>query len=77
MSISKRELDQTIEVIGVERWVPACGGLELPFYVNGVRWQYVYCPQTGKHGYYNLDTDIIFDDPAFHPAFNPDPHKED
>lgn len=43
----------------VDEWIPACGGHEEPFTVNHTRWQYMYNPATGEHGYLNLDTDII------------------
>jgi hypothetical protein len=47
---------------GTSHVVPACGGLEEPFFFNGTRWLYVWDSSTKEHGYLNLDTDIIHDD---------------
>ena len=49
---------------GADRWVPACGGTEVPFTVDGTRYLYVYNPAIGESGYLNLDTDVI-EIPAF------------
>ena len=57
-----------INVVPTETWVPACGGTEQVFIVDGVRWQYVWCVELGKHGYYNLDTDVVTTDPGFYPC---------
>lgn len=43
-------------------WLPASGGQETPINYNGRRYLYVYNPATGKHGYLNLDTDIMEDE---------------
>jgi hypothetical protein len=51
--------------------VAACGGLEKPFTVNGIRWLYCWHPASGRHVYLNLDLDIATWNPEFHPAFNP------
>jgi hypothetical protein len=45
-----------------DRWVVACGGREAPFTYCGTRWVYVFNPSTEKHGYLNLDTDVVHDD---------------
>ena len=45
-----------------DRWVPGCGGNEVPFTFNGGRWLYVFNPATCMHKYLNLDTDMIHDD---------------
>jgi len=45
-----------------DRWVPACGGLEVPFTRNGAEWLYVYNPRRDEHGYLNLGTDIVQED---------------
>ena len=47
----------------LDTWVPACGGTEQPFLMNGVRWLYVFNPVQMKHAYLNLDTDLIEDNP--------------
>lgn len=52
--------------------IPACGGTEPVFTVHGVRWQYVYQPTSGRHGYYCLDTDRVEWHRSFHPAFSPE-----
>lgn len=42
-----------------DKWVPACGGKEVPFEKNGYRLLYCYNPKLGKHAYLNLQTDLI------------------
>ncbi len=42
-----------------DRWVPACGGNELPFTKNGVQYLYVFNFATGKHGYLDMGRDIV------------------
>ncbi len=49
-------------------FVAACGGSEQPFTVDGVRWLYVWNRTTRQHGYYNMDLDIVYTDPNFHPC---------
>ena len=44
-----------------DTWVPACGGNETPFTFGGTRWLYVFNPATCKHGWLNLDTDVVHD----------------
>ena len=60
--------DDTYWVAGIEvhevnetddNWVPGCGGTEVPFTYSGVRYLYVWQPSTGKHGWLNMDTDIV------------------
>ena len=41
-------------------WVPACGGTEVPFDYCGRRVLYVTDLARGKHGYCDLDTDIVW-----------------
>lgn len=53
------------------RLVPACGGLERPFTVRGVRWLYCWHTAAKRHVYLNLDTDIAEWHRDFHPAFAP------
>ena len=46
-----------------DAWVPACGGLEVPFTGRtGRRLLYVYCRATGIHAYLDLGTDLILTD---------------
>ncbi len=52
--------------------LPACGGTEQPFTVNGKRWLYCWCPELGKHAYLNLDTDVAVWNRQFHPAWSPE-----
>jgi hypothetical protein len=49
-------------------WIPASGGTEKPFTTRtGKRLQYLWQPSTGKHAYYDVDSDIILtDDEAWH-----------
>ena len=44
-----------------DRWVAAGGGSETPFTFNRQRWLYVFNPKRHRHGYLNLDTDIVQD----------------
>ena len=44
------------------RWQVGCGGHEVPFTYGHTRWLYVFQPSSGRHGYLNLDTDIVHDD---------------
>jgi len=48
-------------------WIPASGGTEKPFHTrSGKRLQYLYQPSTGRHAYYDVESDIILsDDEAF------------
>ncbi len=55
-----------------EQLVPACGGTEAPFVVNGRRWVYCYHPATRRHAYLDLDNDRIVWNRAFHPAWSPE-----
>lgn len=50
----------------LDQWVPACGGNEMPLIHKNQRWLYVYNPATGKHGYLNLDTDIVYQTPPWY-----------
>lgn len=51
-------------------WVPACGGTEKPFIVNGRRLQYLWQPSTGKHAYIDLDVDIFLTEMEVSYLFN-------
>jgi len=57
--------------------VPACGGTEQPFTVNGVRWQYCWDPESGRHAYLNLDTDLAVFNREFHPVWAPEKMYEE
>lgn len=52
--------------------VPACGGAEAPFTVNGRRWLYCYDTALGKHCYLDMDNDRAVWHRSFHPAFAPE-----
>lgn len=44
-------------------WIPASGGTEKPFRTrSGKRLQYLYQPSTGRHAYYDVDSDLILSD---------------
>ena len=46
-----------------DSWVPASGGLEVPFKSrSGKRLQYVWQPSTGQHAYLDVDSDVILSD---------------
>jgi hypothetical protein len=46
-----------------DRWVPACGGTEVPFKSrSGARLLYCWNPRQNKHAYINVDTDMILTD---------------
>lgn len=42
-----------------DTWVPGGGGTETPFLRGGTRYLRVYNPKTRKHGFLNLDTDMV------------------
>lgn len=52
--------------------IPACGGTEPVSVINGKRWQYIYEPSTGRHGYHDIDNDLITWHRSFHPATRPE-----
>jgi hypothetical protein len=52
--------------------VPACGGTEPISVINGRRWQYEFQPSTGRHGYLDVDNDLITWHRSFHPAHSPE-----
>ena len=43
-------------------WVPACGGREVPFCMQGRRLHYLWQPATGRHAYLDCDTDLLLTD---------------
>jgi hypothetical protein len=45
-----------------DRWVPASGGMDLPFIRHDNRWQRVFNPAQGRHGYMLLKTGAIYQD---------------
>ena len=46
-----------------DRWIPANGGTETPHKTrSGIRVLYCWNPGTGKHAWFNCDTDIILSD---------------
>jgi hypothetical protein len=46
-----------------DRWIPACGGTEVPFTArNGRKLLYCYQPLTGLHAYLDCATDVILTD---------------
>jgi hypothetical protein len=48
-----------------DRWVPACGGMEVPFSYNNRVYLYVYNPAQHKHGWLDMGTDMLqFDNPT-------------
>lgn len=53
---------QMARIAKADRWVPACGGLEVP-YLDGMgrKVLYVYNHATGKHGYLDMGQDIVFE----------------
>ncbi|OSZ33053.1 hypothetical protein BVZ28_13640 [Alcaligenes faecalis] len=51
--------------------VPASGGTEQPFTVNGRRWLYCWDTETKQHCYLDLDNDIPVWNRSFHPAWAP------
>lgn len=55
-----------------DQLVPACGGTELPFVVNGRRWLYCYHPASERHAYLDLDNDCVVWNRQFHPAWSPE-----
>jgi len=51
--------------------LPACGGTEVPSVINGRRWLYVWQPSSGRHGWLNMETDVVTWHREFHPAWAP------
>lgn len=51
----------------IDRWVPACGGTELPFTTRtGKRLHYLFNQTTGEHAYYDVRADLFLtNDEAF------------
>ena len=45
----------------LDTWVPACGGREPVFTVDGQRLQYCFNPALSQHAYYSLDRDLILE----------------
>jgi hypothetical protein len=45
-----------------DRWVPACGGHEPVSVIEGRRLQYCFNPRLHRHGYWDLDMDLILID---------------
>lgn len=64
----------SIQIIDVpsSELVPACGGTEHPFTVDGRRWLYCYHPVSKRHCYLDLDNDRSVWHREFHPAFHPE-----
>lgn len=52
--------------------VPACGGTEQTFTVNGRRWLYCWHPRSGRHAYLDVDNDRVVWNRSFHPVTAPD-----
>jgi hypothetical protein len=43
-----------------DRWIPGCGGTEVPFHTRtGRRLLYCWNPGTGQHAYIDVATDIV------------------
>jgi len=46
-----------------DRWVPASGGTETPFFArSGAKLLYVFNPRTGKHAYLHMGSDLVLSD---------------
>lgn len=50
-------------------WIVACGGKEPIMKVKSFRVQYMYQPSTGRHAYYNFDTDMFLSDHEYEILF--------
>lgn len=54
---------QTARISRADRWVPACGGFEVPYRDKlGHMVLYVFNHRTGQHGYLDVGTDIVYQD---------------
>lgn len=52
-----------------DRWVPACGGREVPTkYPDGRTLLYCWNPKTGEHAYIDCETDMVTHPPCNLPA---------
>lgn len=58
-------------------FVPACGGTEQPFTVNGRSWLYCYHPFSQRHCYLDLDNNKPVWNRSFHPSFHPELEHQD
>ena len=48
--------------MATDRWVPACGGTEVPFETRtGRTLHYMWNMTTGEHAYYDVRADIFLD----------------
>lgn len=57
------ELDERQRAREQGNWFPASGGTEEPFFTRtGRRLQYMWQPSTGRHAYYDVNTDLILSD---------------
>lgn len=56
-----QSIQQLIHEKEARSWVPACGGSEQPFQVQGRRVQYMWNTFTGEHAYYDLEADVFLD----------------
>ena len=56
------EYDYAVSAMA-DRWVPACGGTEVPFVAqSGAKLLYCFNPRQHKHAYLNIKTDMIISD---------------
>ena len=58
--------------VAKDLWIPACGGTEPVFTLNGRRWQYCWNPAANQHRYLDVDADRIVEDVRFHPSHAPE-----
>lgn len=66
IKVLKARLEYEIaRVERADRWVPACAGNETPFLKMGRCFLYVYNHATGKHGFLDMNQDIVFDSLPF------------
>ena len=62
MTLGRIEYDRAVKA-RADRWVPACGGNEIPYRDKlGRMVLYVFNPATGKHGFLDMGQDIVFED---------------
>lgn len=48
-----------------DNWVPACAGFEVPFWRSGTKYLRVYNPCAASHGWYDMETDLVYPDTQY------------
>lgn len=57
-------------------WIPACGGTEKPFTVQGRSLLYMWNRATGEHAYYDIRRDLFLSNEDAQDLLNPQLRRE-